>query len=198
MLLAQGFLNTLPLDPSLANEIIGNAAQSAQFASLTASAASLDPRILMANIMRGALLFVGLIFLARMVYAGFLWFSAQGESEPIKKAQKILTQSSLGAVLLFASFGIAQFLHFQLVNALQENILDELTTCGSSAGVCCQEWANFQNSSSRTGFTNPANGPYSSLRGQDPVQRKLYQDWQNCRSSRGSWTSTNVRPNNPF
>lgn len=186
------FLSTIalaagPIDQSLANEILGGAQKAAQYASLVATTATLDPRILAARIIAGALGFVGLIFIIRIVYAGFLWFNAQGASEPIKKAQNIIFQSSLGAVFLFSSFGIAKFIQFRLVNTMEENILDAITTCSGSAGACCQEWANFQNSSGRTGFTNPTDNTL----GGDATQRKLLSDWKSCRERAGGWGPTN-------
>lgn len=172
-----------PIDSGLANEIIGGASQAAQFASLVSTGAALDPRIVAARIIAGALGFVGLIFIIRIVYAGILWFNAQGDSEPVKKAQKILIQSSIGAVFLFSSLGIARYLQFRLINTMEENMLDAVTTCSGSAGACCQEWANFQNSSGRTGFTNPSNNTMSG----DATQQKLLADWKTCRSRAGSW-----------
>ncbi len=172
-----------PIDSGLANEIIGGASQAAKFANLVSTATALDPRIVAARIMAGALGFVGLIFIIRIVYAGVLWFTAQGSPDPIKKAQKILIQSSIGAVLLFSSLGIARFLQFRLINTMEENMLDAVTTCSGAAGACCQEWANFQNSSGRTGFTNPSDNTL----GGDATQRKLLADWKTCRQNRGSW-----------
>ncbi len=172
-----------PIDQGLANEIIGGASQAAQFASLVATGTALDPRIVAARIIAGALSVVGLIFIIRIVYAGVLWFNAQGSPEPIKKAQKILIQSSIGAVFLFSSLGIARFLQFRLINTMEENMLDAVTTCSGSAGACCQEWANFQNSSGRTGFTNPTSNTMSG----DATQQKLLADWKACRNRIGSW-----------
>ncbi len=55
-----------------------------------------------------ALAFVGLIFMILMVYAGYLWMTARGEEEPIKKAQKIITACVVGLVLVVSAFAITR------------------------------------------------------------------------------------------
>jgi len=53
-----------------------------------------------------ALSLVGLIFLILMVYAGFLWMTARGEEEPVKKAQKIIINSLIGLVIVVSAYAI--------------------------------------------------------------------------------------------
>lgn len=55
-----------------------------------------------------ALAFVGLIFMILMIYAGYLWMTARGEEEPIKKAQKIITACVIGLVLVVSAFAITR------------------------------------------------------------------------------------------
>lgn len=55
-----------------------------------------------------ALAFVGLIFMVLMIYAGYLWMTARGEEEPIKKAQKIITACVIGLVLVVSAFAITR------------------------------------------------------------------------------------------
>ena len=57
-----------------------------------------------------ALSMVGLIFLILMVYAGYLWMTARGEDEPIKKAQKIIIGSVIGLVLILSAYAITKFI----------------------------------------------------------------------------------------
>ena len=53
-----------------------------------------------------ALAFVGLIFMVLMIYAGYLWMTARGEEEPVKKAQKIITACIIGLVLVVSAYTI--------------------------------------------------------------------------------------------
>ena len=60
--------------------------------------------------MRVALTLVGLIFLILMVYAGYLWMTARGEEEQIKKAQKIITSTMIGVVIIMSAWAITFFI----------------------------------------------------------------------------------------
>lgn len=54
------------------------------------------------------LAFVGLIFMVLMIYAGYLWMTARGEEEQIKKAQKIITACVVGLILVVSAFAITR------------------------------------------------------------------------------------------
>lgn len=56
-----------------------------------------------------ALSFVGVIFLALMVYAGFLWLTARGESEPVEKAGKIIKTAVIGFIITVGAYSITNF-----------------------------------------------------------------------------------------
>ncbi|MFZ2189296.1 MAG: hypothetical protein WA057_06270 [Candidatus Magasanikiibacteriota bacterium] len=58
------------------------------------------------NVINVALTLVGLIFLVLTVYAGYLWMTARGEEEQVKKAQKIVTESVIGLVLVLGAYAI--------------------------------------------------------------------------------------------
>lgn len=196
--------NTSPLDESVAKELIGGVTQAAQFAALTDGLSYLDPRAYIAQLLKIALLFVGLIFIARMVFAGVLWFTSEGNTEKTTKSKKILTQSSIGAAVLLLSFSIAQLVQFQIVKATQRNIMDSMTTCGSTAAVCCKEFAAYQNYSvsgeTKTSGWTTAGCAVTGLAGvvtggaATPTTcsnrangERLLQEWKNCREQKGSW-----------
>jgi len=54
-----------------------------------------------------ALGLVGLIFMILMVYGGYLWMTAQGEDEQIKKAQKIIISTIIGLVIVLSAYAIS-------------------------------------------------------------------------------------------
>ena len=56
-----------------------------------------------------ALSFVGVIFLLLTVYGGYLWMTAKGEDEQIKKAQKIITAAIIGLIITVAAYSITSF-----------------------------------------------------------------------------------------
>lgn len=58
------------------------------------------------QIINTALQLVGIIFLALMVYAGYLWMTAQGEESQIEKAKKIVTSAIVGLILTLSAYAI--------------------------------------------------------------------------------------------
>lgn len=53
----------------------------------------------------------GAIFLLTFVYGGFLYLTAGGSSENVKKAQKMLIDASIGMVLMFGASTLIRFIH---------------------------------------------------------------------------------------
>lgn len=49
---------------------------------------------------------LGLVFLVLVVYAGFLYITAQGEEAQVKKAKSILVKAMIGMVLIVSSYAI--------------------------------------------------------------------------------------------
>lgn len=54
-----------------------------------------------------ALSLVGLIFLISMIYAGFLWMTARGEEDQVKKARTIIMGSIIGLVIVISAYAIS-------------------------------------------------------------------------------------------
>jgi len=65
--------------------------------------------VLIARIVRIALGVTGLILFVLIVYAGFLYMTARGESDQVDKAKRILTQAVIGMIIIFSAFAITQF-----------------------------------------------------------------------------------------
>ena len=53
-----------------------------------------------------ALSMVGFIFLILTVYAGFLWMTARGDEEQIRKAQKIIMGAGIGLIIVVSAYAI--------------------------------------------------------------------------------------------
>ena len=70
--------------------------------------------------LNAALSLVGLIFLILMVYAGYLWMTARGEEEQIKKAQKIITSSIIGLIITVGAYSITAFVVPQILERTVE------------------------------------------------------------------------------
>jgi cytochrome bd-type quinol oxidase subunit 2 len=61
------------------------------------------------NIVSAALTLLGIIFLVLMVYAGYLWMTAQGEEQQIEKAKNIIKSSLIGLVVVVSAYAITTF-----------------------------------------------------------------------------------------
>ncbi len=56
----------------------------------------------------------GTIFLVLMVYAGFLWMTAQGKDEQVTKAKGIITTATIGLIVVLAAYSITAFIVWQV------------------------------------------------------------------------------------
>lgn len=52
---------------------------------------------------------VGVIFLVLLIYSGWLWMTAGGSEEQIKKAKKTLVNGVIGIIITFSAYAIASF-----------------------------------------------------------------------------------------
>jgi hypothetical protein len=54
--------------------------------------------------------FFGMVFLIRMVWAGYIWMTAAGDSEKVDEARRTITHAFVGLVLFATSYIIIYFL----------------------------------------------------------------------------------------
>ncbi|OIP78696.1 MAG: hypothetical protein AUK20_03265 [Parcubacteria group bacterium CG2_30_45_37] len=80
--------------------------------------ADYDIRLMVARIIRIVLELLGIIFLVLIIYAGFKWMTAGGDEEKVTSAKKLLTNSVIGLIIIFAAFAIATFVFYQLEYAI--------------------------------------------------------------------------------
>lgn len=69
-----------------------------------------NPKILTGRIINFILTFVGVIFLILTIYAGFLWMTAGGNEETVKKAKKWLVNSVIGLAIILSAYSITNFI----------------------------------------------------------------------------------------
>ena len=60
-------------------------------------------------IINSVLSILGVVFLIIIIYAGFLWMTAGGNTEQLGKAKKLLMNAAIGLVIALASYAIATF-----------------------------------------------------------------------------------------
>ena len=57
---------------------------------------------------------LAVIFLVLLIYAGFKWMTAAGDSDDVKKAKATLKTAIIGLVIIFASYGLTYFVFNQM------------------------------------------------------------------------------------
>lgn len=68
-----------------------------------------DIGVLISQIIRIVLSFLGIIFLVLMILAGFRWMTAAGNEETVKKAQGTIKTAIIGLVIVLAAYAITYF-----------------------------------------------------------------------------------------
>lgn len=76
------------------------------------------------SVIQTLLSFVGVLLLGYLLYGGFRWMTAGGDTSKVKEARQYITNAIIGLVIIVASYAIATF------------VLDQLTTI--STGVTAE------------------------------------------------------------
>jgi len=76
-----------------------------------------DPRIIVGRIINITLLFLGVIAVGLIIYAGFLWMTSGGNDDKIEQAKAILKNAVIGLVIVLSSWGIASFILSRLMQS---------------------------------------------------------------------------------
>ena len=112
--------------------------------SATAGAAGIgatntDLPTIIGRLIGAALVLLGVVFVILIIYAGFLWMTAQGNDEKVKQAKKVLSGAVIGLVLIFASYAITGFVIDALTNSLGTQGGAQSSTTDSAAYDNCIE-----------------------------------------------------------
>lgn len=76
-----------------------------------------DPRSIATQIINIGMSALGIIALAIVIYAGFMWMTSEGQEDKIEKAKKILKAGVIGLAIILASWGITAFVLSRLGDA---------------------------------------------------------------------------------
>ncbi len=74
-----------------------------------------DLPLVVGNLINVLLSVLGIIFVVLVVYAGFLYLTAQGDEKKVTKAKDILARAVIGLVIIIAAYSISNFVIGQLV-----------------------------------------------------------------------------------
>jgi len=65
-------------------------------------------------IVQAVLQLVGVIFLVLIIYGGFRWMTASGQEKQLREAEKIITHSIVGLMIVIAAYAISTFVVAEL------------------------------------------------------------------------------------
>lgn len=80
-----------------------------------------DPRETVANIIRIALSFLGIVAVVIVLWGGVLWMTAAGNDDKVSQAKKVLFSGLIGLIIILSAFAITQFVVNQLIGATGTN-----------------------------------------------------------------------------
>lgn len=76
-----------------------------------------DIRTTIAGAIQALLGILGIVFLILIIYAGFLWMTAGGNSDRVKKARSLLLNSVIGLIIIVSAYAISDFVLQSLQDA---------------------------------------------------------------------------------
>ena len=110
-------LMTAPLLPVQATNIGSEINRQMNAAGTQTQLSNRDPRELTALIIKAILGVLGMIAVALIVYAGFLWLTSQGEETEITKAKDTLKAAIIGLLVILAAYALTRFVLNSLITA---------------------------------------------------------------------------------
>lgn len=84
------------------------------------------PQVFIAEVIQITLSFIGTLFIALILYAGYLRFTAHGEEEKIEQSNKTITAGLVGLIIVFMAYAITKFVATRIQNTAQEEQIYEV------------------------------------------------------------------------
>lgn len=76
--------------------------------------------VIIGNLIYVGLSMLGLVLLGFLLYAGYLWMTAQGEEKNVEKAKAIIKNAIIGLVIITLAFSITSFVLTRLNEAFTQ------------------------------------------------------------------------------
>jgi len=102
-------LLTLPMAvhaQSFSDRVLSGAEYASEPAGLTETG-SLE--VVTGNVIGVALSLIGVLLLIIMIYAGFLWMTAAGNTDQVQKARSMIINAVIGLVIVFGAYALTEF-----------------------------------------------------------------------------------------
>ncbi|MEK7189627.1 MAG: hypothetical protein AAB666_01465 [Patescibacteria group bacterium] len=105
------------VDPAVAPDIVGEITNQMDVAGGASGLSVQDPRLTVARFINVFLGILGTIFIAYVIYAGYLWMTAGGEEEKTTEATTHIRNAVIGLVIILAALSINLFVIKYLIRA---------------------------------------------------------------------------------
>ena len=80
---------------------------------------AVDPRIVIANMIRLLLTFMGTFFMGLILLGGYWWMTDRGEEERMTKAKKTITRAITGLILTLLAYSITIFVSNTILTSVR-------------------------------------------------------------------------------
>ena len=84
---------------------------------VTGSSTSQDLNLTIADIIQTILGFLGILFVVLILWSGFQWMTAGGNTETIPKARQSIINAVIGLVIILAAYSITYFIITEVYDA---------------------------------------------------------------------------------
>lgn len=76
------------------------------------------------NIINVLLGFLGIIAVVIILYGGFVWMTAGGSEDKVKKAQQIIVAGAIGLAIILSAYAITNFVISEFINATGDSLTE--------------------------------------------------------------------------
>jgi len=77
-----------------------------------------DVPSIVGSIIGAGLSFIGVLFFILIIYGGFLWMTARGNEEQVKKATDIVIQAAIGLIIVASAYLVTRFVGETIINSV--------------------------------------------------------------------------------
>ncbi|MBT4277338.1 hypothetical protein HOD96_01150 [Candidatus Falkowbacteria bacterium] len=76
-----------------------------------------EPEPIFGKIIKTLLSFLGIVFFLLVIYGGFIWMTAEGNTDRVDKARKIIVNSAVGLTIVMFAYAIVWLVVDSLISA---------------------------------------------------------------------------------
>lgn len=106
---------TTPLKDTLGNRLT-NVGNKAEYVAESSVYSDKSLAWFIGDIIKYILSMLGVIFLVLLVYGGFLWMTARGDSDVVSKSKDIIINAIIGLIIVLMSYAITYYVVGNMAN----------------------------------------------------------------------------------